>query len=229
MMSLVSDRAVRQSVARSSRPFVFLFKSHLSLRPHVIYRSHRATPPSYTDLRINMHFLTPLILALSLASASSATFSLFTRQTQICFVVPIAATDINGYTPCGDGSVLTGCTCCPDLVTPCSATQQTCQLDSAGRYLCVDDPALAFTNCATQDLCPSTEQCCTLSDGSVGCCPLDGNGGGSAATTTAYSSSPGDSSSPTSTTAEAAQPTTLRRLALGLQLRHQPLTTPRLF
>jgi hypothetical protein len=61
------------------------------------------------------------------------------RQTQICFILPIAATSFNGNTPCGGGSVDTAanCECCPDGITPCQSILQQCQA-SGGGCECVD-------------------------------------------------------------------------------------------
>ena len=116
---------------------------------------------------LHLLFLTSLTLPLMHATTSTTpilSLSLTRRQSQICFIEPLAPNDI--YTPCGNGYVLTGCICCTDGVTPCASSSmlQTCQ-DSATGSMCVDSVGLVESNCAQEGL-----DTCQFADGSTGCC-----------------------------------------------------------
>jgi hypothetical protein len=120
-----------------------------------------------------MYFSLLLFSASAFASALHMAHPLFNRQSQLCFVLPIAPTSINGNVPCGSGSIVSECMCCADGQTTCSKALQTCQLSSFGGYICVDSPALSAAN---------------------------NGGGGSGTTATAVAPSP---SSPPTTTSSA--------------------------
>jgi hypothetical protein len=171
---------------------------------------HRAV-----DLRVptKMWFLAPLSIILSLAAASIPAFSLYSRQSVICQVLPIAADAFNGNIPCGGGSVISACTCCPDGMTTCSTALQTCQIGAGGGYVCQDNSVLSgASTCSAQGLipcgngcmpsgqtccgpmfCKGTEYCCSLTDGTPACCTPDASGSQAAtstATNLAYSPMP---------------------------------------
>jgi hypothetical protein len=85
-----------------------------------------------------MRFSLLLLPASASAFGFNAVNSLFSRQTQVCYVLPIKPTTINGMVPCGGGSLDAGCMCCPDGKTTCEKTLQTCQISSFGGYVCKD-------------------------------------------------------------------------------------------
>lgn len=150
-----------------------------------------------------MLFLLFLFMGLSLVSASNLTLSfLARRETFSCAVLPITPTDINGLTPCGGGSLVAGCSCCADGLIGCLDAIETCSVGLSGESACVCDDGFDCSSCHAQGLtdcgsgclpagytccpdqtygCPSSEECCQLSDGSDGCCPF----GSAASTTTA--------------------------------------------
>jgi hypothetical protein len=143
-----------------------------------------------------------LFMGHGLVSASNLTLSfLARRETFSCAVLPITPNGINGLTPCGGGSPVAGCSCCADGLIGCLDAIETCSVGFSGESVCACDDGFDCSSCHAQGMtdcgsgclpigdtccpdqtygCPSSKQCCQLSDGSDGCCPFE-----SVATTTA--------------------------------------------
>jgi len=211
----------RKIITRGHLPYVHLTPSFTT----VVTPDNSAIPQYYASI-FTMLLLLFLFMGHGLVSASNLTLSfLARRETFSCAVLPITPTDINGLTPCGDGSLVAGCSCCADGLIGCLDAIETCSFGSAGESVCACDDGVDCSSCHAQGLidcgsgclpsgytccsdqtygCPSSEQCCQLSDGSDGCCSL-----GSAASTTDAAPSTTDASSPTdvASTAAASFPT----------------------
>jgi hypothetical protein len=107
-----------------------------------------------------------------------------------CIILPITPTDINGLTPCGSGSLTSGCDCCRGGQVACQHLIQECTPGLLGyNYYCTNNPAYV-SSCASQDMVncgngcmPSGATCCPdqagwcaagRSCGTVSNCILDG-------------------------------------------------------